>query len=120
MEGSAGLSQDPCFVVTVTQEARMSDLLGSLHWRPRLLPRGFDLASHRLLDLFFPLLLDLLWITEYQTVVNLLLFLLLSKGFLVENVWISIGELFTVDDIFRKLCKPSLRHSFPGLGSCSS
>ena len=77
-----------------------------------VLPRP-DLLDDGLLDYLFLLLLDLLRITKYQTVVHLL-FLLVHKWLLIENIGIATGKLFTVDDVLRKLGEPSLSSSLPG------
>ena len=71
---------------------------------PRLDPLG-----HGLLDDLLLLGLDLLGVAKDEAVVQFLL-LLFRKRLLIEDIWVSIGQLLAVNNIFRKLCKPAISH----------
>ena len=117
MVGGAGLCQDPHRVVRPAQEARVSDGLGRADGPSSVLP-GPDLLDDGLLYDLLLLLLDLFWVTEYQTVVDLL-FLLFREWFLIENIGVAISELFTVDDVLGELCPPALSDALLGFSSRS-
>ena len=71
---------------------------------PRLDPLG-----DRLLDNLLLLGLDLLGVAKDEAVVQFLL-LFFRKRLLIEDIWVSIGQLLAVNNIFRKLCKPAICH----------
>ena len=119
MVRSAGLGQDPDCMVGHPQEARVGDsgLRTGGQDRHRLcssyaLPRPARRLSGR--GSLFLLLLDLLRVSEDQTVIYLAGFGLVSKRSLIENIHISFDQLLALNNILGKLGEPARSHSFFG------